>query len=84
MEKTVNLWGNGKKDCCNFLPYRDLWQPLGVKKFAEIHKNRPHQLVGRTATDYIVVFNGQEVLAGEFVKVKITRTSPLTLFGEMI
>jgi len=41
------------------------------------------QLVGRTATDYIVVFNGPESLAGDFAKVKITKTSPLTLFGEL-
>ncbi len=41
------------------------------------------QLVGRTAEDWIVVFNGPVNLAGEFVNVKITRTSPLTLFGEM-
>ncbi|MCH8121430.1 MAG: tRNA (N6-isopentenyl adenosine(37)-C2)-methylthiotransferase MiaB [Planctomycetes bacterium] len=42
------------------------------------------QLVGRTATDYIVVFNGPTSLAGQFAKVKITKTSPLTLFGELI
>jgi len=41
------------------------------------------QLLGRTATDYIVVFNGPESLAGEFATVKITKTSPLTLFGEL-
>jgi len=41
------------------------------------------QLVGRTASDWIVVFNGPASLAGEFAEVKITRTSPLTLFGEM-
>ena len=41
------------------------------------------QLVGRTATDYIVVFNGPMSLAGQFAKVKITKTSPLTLFGEL-
>jgi len=41
------------------------------------------QLMGRTATDWIVVFNGPEDLAGRFANVKITRTSPLTLFGEM-
>ncbi len=40
------------------------------------------QLVGRTATDWIVVFNGPENLAGGFAEVNITRTSPLTLFGE--
>jgi len=41
------------------------------------------QLVGRTAADYIVVFNGPLSLAGQFAKVKITKTSPLTLFGEL-
>ena len=44
--------------------------------------DRP-QLVGRTATDYIVVFNGPVSLAGNFAKVKIARTSPLTLFGDL-
>jgi tRNA-2-methylthio-N6-dimethylallyladenosine synthase len=53
------------------------------------HRNPPGpgdhpQLVGRTATDYIVVFNGPLSLAGEFAKVKITKTTPLTLFGELI
>lgn len=41
------------------------------------------QLVGRTAGDWIVVFNGRPSLAGQFAKVKITRTSPLTLFGQL-
>jgi tRNA-2-methylthio-N6-dimethylallyladenosine synthase len=41
------------------------------------------QLVGRTAEDWIVVFNGPLSLAGEFAKVKIINTSPLTLFGEL-
>jgi tRNA-2-methylthio-N6-dimethylallyladenosine synthase len=45
-------------------------------------KNKP-QLVGRTATDYIVVFNGPETLAGQFAEVKIAKTSALTLFGEL-
>jgi tRNA-2-methylthio-N6-dimethylallyladenosine synthase len=47
-----------------------------------VEQNHP-QLVGRTETDYIVVFNGPVSLAGQFVKVKITQTSPLTLFGEL-
>jgi len=65
------------------------------------------QLVGRTATDWIVVFNGPPAsagetspastcrlgeagpnggpsLAGQFATVKINRTSPLTLFGELV
>jgi tRNA-2-methylthio-N6-dimethylallyladenosine synthase len=41
------------------------------------------QLVGRTAEDWIVVFDGPVSLAGQFAKVKITKTSPLTLFGEI-
>jgi tRNA-2-methylthio-N6-dimethylallyladenosine synthase len=41
------------------------------------------QLVGRTSTDYIVVFNGPRTLAGNFAKVKITKTMPLTLFGTL-
>jgi len=46
------------------------------------HAGQP-QLVGRTATDYIVVFNGPRSLAGRFAKVKITKVSPLTLFGKL-
>jgi len=42
------------------------------------------QLIGRTATDYIVVFNGPLSLAGQFAKLQITKTSPLTLFGALI
>ncbi len=42
------------------------------------------QLVGRTETDYIVVFNGPPALAGLPANVCIAKTSPLTLFGELI
>jgi tRNA-2-methylthio-N6-dimethylallyladenosine synthase len=42
------------------------------------------QLIGRTAGDWIAIFNGPETLAGQFANVKITRTSPLTLFGELV
>jgi tRNA-2-methylthio-N6-dimethylallyladenosine synthase len=42
------------------------------------------QLVGRTSTDYIVVFDGPRALAGCFARVRITNTSPLTLFGELL
>jgi tRNA-2-methylthio-N6-dimethylallyladenosine synthase len=41
------------------------------------------QLIGRTAHDYIVVFNGPESLTGQFVNVTITKTAPLTLFAEL-
>lgn len=58
----------------------------GLSKKANLNtceKKGCAQLVGRTAEDWIVVFNGLVSLAGEFAKVKITRTSPLTLFGEI-
>ena len=54
------------------------------------------QLIGRTAGDWIVVFNGPPAsagetspnggptLAGQFANVKITKTTPLTLFGEIV
>ncbi len=42
------------------------------------------QLIGRTAGDFIVVFNGSENLAGQFVNVQINRASALTLFGELV
>jgi tRNA-2-methylthio-N6-dimethylallyladenosine synthase len=47
-----------------------------------VESNDNPQLVGRTAEDWIVVFNGPVSLAGHFAKVKITKTSPLTLFGK--
>lgn len=58
----------------------------GLSKRAHVNPmndpSRP-QLVGRTATDYIVVFNGSPSLAGRFVDVCITETSPLTLFAAL-
>jgi tRNA-2-methylthio-N6-dimethylallyladenosine synthase len=41
------------------------------------------QLTGRTAGEWIVVFNGPPNLAGNFANVKITKTMPLTLFGQL-
>ena len=41
------------------------------------------QLVGRTSTDYIVVFHGPAELAGCFAEVRIVKATPLTLFGEL-
>ena len=56
---------------------------LRLAEAGEISLKANPQLVGRTAEDWIVVFNGPVSLAGEFARVKITRTSPLTLFGEI-
>jgi tRNA-2-methylthio-N6-dimethylallyladenosine synthase len=53
------------------------------KKSHHGQSNALSQLVGRTAGDWIVVFDGPVSLAGQFASVKITRTSPLTLFGEL-
>jgi len=65
-----------------------------VKILVEGLSKKPHsdsggnggepQLVGRTATDWIVVFNGPVKLAGEFVKVRIEKASPFTLFGRLV
>lgn len=41
------------------------------------------QLTGRTMTDYIVVFDGNERLTGRTVAVRINDATPYTLFGEV-
>ncbi len=46
-------------------------------------KDQYLQLVGRTDTDWIVVFEGDRKLAGRFANIHITKTSPLTLFGKI-
>jgi tRNA-2-methylthio-N6-dimethylallyladenosine synthase len=46
------------------------------------HEDLP-QLIGRTAHDYIVVFNGPADLTGQFARAKITKTAALTLFAEL-
>ncbi|MDH4240857.1 MAG: tRNA (N6-isopentenyl adenosine(37)-C2)-methylthiotransferase MiaB [Phycisphaerae bacterium] len=65
-----------------------------VKVLVEGLSKKPHldsaksdgnpQLIGRTETDYIVVFNGPKSLTGQFSKVKIAKTSPLTLFARLM
>ncbi len=40
------------------------------------------QLMGRTRGDHIVVFNGPQTLTGQYINVKITDATSLTLFGE--
>ncbi|MBN2269694.1 MAG: tRNA (N6-isopentenyl adenosine(37)-C2)-methylthiotransferase MiaB [Sedimentisphaerales bacterium] len=64
-----------------------------VKVLVEGPSKKPHlnaaesnnnpQLVARTATDHIVVFNAPESLAGRFATVRITKTTPLTLFAKL-
>jgi tRNA-2-methylthio-N6-dimethylallyladenosine synthase len=56
----------------------------GKKPHLDGPRHDQPQLIGRTATDYIVIFDGPLRLAGGFARVKITRTSALTLFGEYV
>ena len=53
----------------------------GPSKKAHPSGGNDIQLVARTSTDWIVVFDGPANLAGRFAKVKIVRSTPLTLFG---
>jgi len=59
----------------------------GPSKKPHLNSANPNgwpQLLGRTADDYIVVFNGPLSLAGEFVKVRVRKSSALTLFAELL
>jgi len=49
----------------------------------ETGKKEYPQLIGRTAGDCIVVFDGPANLAGQFADVNIDKTSALTLFGKL-
>jgi tRNA-2-methylthio-N6-dimethylallyladenosine synthase len=44
----------------------------------------PQQLTGRTHTDHIVVFEGNERLVGRLVQVQIQAATPFTLFGSVV
>ncbi len=44
----------------------------------------PRQLTGRSRTDHIVVFEGNERLIGRMIEVDIEETSALTLFGRVV
>lgn len=44
----------------------------------------PLQLTGRTRTDHIVVFEGNERLIGRFVQVAVEAATPFTLFGRVL
>src|SRR5262249_37338855 len=44
----------------------------------------PRQLTGRTPTDHIVVFAGNERLTGRLVSVRITEATAFTLFGDVL
>jgi len=50
----------------------------------EISWRRSDQLVGRTSTDRIVVFCGDESYIGSLAKIKINGATALTLFGDPV
>jgi tRNA-2-methylthio-N6-dimethylallyladenosine synthase len=57
----------------------------GPSKNALKHKVAgPVQMTGRTRTDHIVVFDGNERLAGQTVMVDVQEASPFTLYGEVV
>jgi tRNA-2-methylthio-N6-dimethylallyladenosine synthase len=60
-----------------------LVEGLSKKSHVNVDAGQNPQLVGRTAGDWIVVFNGSDSLTGTFAQVKITSVSPLTLFGRL-
>ncbi len=52
--------------------------------FKEESKGGPVQLTGRAPTDHIVVFDGNERLAGQIVKVLVEEATSFTLFGTVV
>ncbi len=58
----------------------------GLSKTALKHDSPrgPKQLIGRTRTDHIVVFEGNERLIGETVAVAIEEATSFTLFGTVV
>jgi tRNA-2-methylthio-N6-dimethylallyladenosine synthase len=58
----------------------------GPSKAALKHESAagPIQLTGRTRTDHIVVFEGNERLIGQFVQVDIEEATAFTLFGNPV
>jgi tRNA-2-methylthio-N6-dimethylallyladenosine synthase len=58
----------------------------GPSKTARKHESAigPIQLTGRTRTDHIVVFEGNERLVGRLVQVAIEEATTFTLFGSVV
>jgi tRNA-2-methylthio-N6-dimethylallyladenosine synthase len=57
----------------------------GPSKAALKHEGTgPRQLTGRTMTDHIVVFDGNERLIGQTVRVRVEEATAFTLFGTVV
>jgi len=64
---------------------RDKDPPPNLHAIQELSPSQTQlQLVGRTAGDYITVFNGTDDMAGQTRSVKIYKASAMTLFGELV
>ncbi|HOQ85956.1 MAG TPA: MiaB/RimO family radical SAM methylthiotransferase [Phycisphaerae bacterium] len=50
----------------------------------EVSWKRSDQLTGRSRGDEIVVFTGPETLIGQFVRIRVTSATALTLHGEVV
>jgi tRNA-2-methylthio-N6-dimethylallyladenosine synthase len=62
---------------------RDSWgRPPGLPNGQS--DSGPVQLTGRTATDHIVVFDGNPRLIGQFVEADIEEATAFTLFGRVV
>jgi tRNA-2-methylthio-N6-dimethylallyladenosine synthase len=61
-----------------------------VDQFHELERGsgeasgEPVQMMGRTACDRIVVFEGQRRLAGQIMPLVIYEVSPFTMFGAVV
>jgi tRNA-2-methylthio-N6-dimethylallyladenosine synthase len=56
----------------------------GPSKNALKHDSGPRQLTGRTMTDHIVVFAGNDRLTGQTVPVHVEEATSFTLFGTVV
>mgnify|MGYP000023179371 FL=1 len=56
----------------------------GPSKLAIKHPDGPRQLTGHTMTDHITVFDGNDRLIGNTVKVLIEDATAFTLFGRIV
>jgi tRNA-2-methylthio-N6-dimethylallyladenosine synthase len=57
----------------------------GLSKIGERQEaTGPRQLLGRSMSDHIVVFDGNERLIGKMLEVNIREASPFTLYGDVV
>jgi len=84
--KKERLWGliELQKDISTKINKKLEGEILEVLVDKKSKKHIENQFSGRTGTNKTVVFTGKQDLLGELVKVKIIKSSPWTLYGELI